>query len=64
MTTLLNRQKGKCPMCELRFTVQDKLEIDHIIPRAQGGGNTYDNLQRLRAHCHHVKTANDRRGLA
>ena len=50
-------------MCELRFTVQDKLEIDHIIPRAQGGGNTYDNLQRLRAHCHHVKTANDRRGL-
>ncbi|MBU6187609.1 MAG: HNH endonuclease, partial [Cyanobacteria bacterium REEB444] len=33
-----------------------------IIPRAQGGGNTY-NLQLLHAHCHHVKTADDCRGL-
>jgi len=39
------------------------LEIDHIIPRAQGGGNTYNNLQLLHAHCHHVKTADDCRGL-
>ena len=63
MATLLNQQQGKCPKCELRFTVQDKLEIDHIIPRAQGGGNTYNNLQLLHAHCHHVKTADDCRGL-
>ena len=63
MVTLLKRQKGKCPSCGGWFTSEDSLEIDHKIPRVQGGSDSYQNLQLLHAHCHHVKTASDGRGL-
>src|SRR3989454_3198039 len=41
---LLKRQRGKCAWCELYFTSEDALEVDHIIPKALGGGNALDNL--------------------
>jgi RNA-directed DNA polymerase len=58
---LLKRQKGNCPFCQLYFREGDVLEIDHVIPRAQGGQNDYNNLQLLHRHCHDVKSANDGR---
>jgi len=59
VATLLKRQKGKCTYCGLTFRDGDKLEVDHIIPKAKKGKNSYDNLQLLHRHCHDVKTAND-----
>jgi RNA-directed DNA polymerase len=59
MATLLKKQKGKCNHCKLYLTLSDKLEIDHIIPKSQGGKNKLDNLQVLHRHCHDIKTAND-----
>ncbi len=56
---LLKRQRGKCAWCELYFTSEDVLEVDHVIPKALGGGNALDNLQLLHGHCHDQKTGVD-----
>lgn len=53
---LLKRQKGKCAHCGLTFKPGDLWEIDHIQPKANGGGNGYDNPQLLHKHCHDLKT--------
>lgn len=59
VTTLLKKQKGKCTHCELFFRESDVLEVDHKIPKSQGGKDIYDNFQLLHRHCHDKKTAND-----
>ncbi|QMS90922.1 group II intron reverse transcriptase/maturase [Nostoc edaphicum CCNP1411] len=56
---LLKKQKGKCTHCEMFFRESDVLEVDHKIPKSQGGKDIYDNLQLLHRHCHDTKTAND-----
>jgi RNA-directed DNA polymerase len=60
VSKLLKWQKGKCALCELFFRYGDVMEIDHKIPRSQGGKDEYRNLQLLHRHCHDVKTALDR----
>uniref|UniRef100_UPI0025EDF50E group II intron reverse transcriptase n=1 Tax=Okeania sp. SIO2F4 TaxID=2607790 RepID=UPI0025EDF50E len=59
VTTLLKRQKGKCAHSGLTFRPTDLIEVDHIIPRSEGGDNTYGNKQLLHRHCHDSKTAKD-----
>ena len=59
VSKLLKRQKGKCAHCGLTFREEDVMEIDHIVPKALGGKDKYDNLQILHKHCHDAKTAND-----
>ncbi|NEQ78499.1 MAG: group II intron reverse transcriptase/maturase [Okeania sp. SIO2C9] len=59
VTTLLKQQKGKCASCGLHFRPTDLIEVDHIIPRSEGGDNTYKNKQLLHRHCHDVKTAEE-----
>ena len=59
VTTLLKKQKGKCTHCGLFFRENDVLEVDHKIPKSQGGKDIYDNWQLLHRHCHDTKTAND-----
>ncbi len=56
---LLKKQKGICYWCCLHFQEGDILEEDHIVPRALGGKDIYDNLQLLHGHCHDEKTALD-----
>jgi len=59
VTTLLKRQKGKCTHCNMFFREIDVMEVDHRIPKSQGGKNSYENWQLLHRHCHDTKTAND-----
>jgi RNA-directed DNA polymerase len=59
MATLIKRQKGKCAYCELHFREEDVMEVDHKIPKSQGGKDKYDNWQLLHRHCHDTKTALD-----
>ena len=59
VSKLLKRQKGKCAHCGLFFREDDVMEIDHKIPKSQGGKDSYDNWQLLHRHCHDTKTAND-----
>jgi rubredoxin len=40
-------QKGKCNQCGLFFREDDVLEVDHIIPKSQGGKDDYKNIQRF-----------------
>lgn len=56
---LLRLQRGKCRRCQTYFKDGDKLEVDHIIPKQQGGKDTWFNLQLLHRHCHDQKTALD-----
>ncbi|WP_315876728.1 HNH endonuclease signature motif containing protein [Acaryochloris sp. 'Moss Beach'] len=52
---LLKRYKGKCPACGLLFMEGDLVEVDHKIPKLDGGTDRFDNLQPLHRHCHDVK---------
>jgi RNA-directed DNA polymerase len=60
VANLMKSQKGKCTRCGLYFEDEDVLEVDHIIPKSEGGKDQYKNYQLLHRHCHHEKTAEDR----
>ena len=51
---LYGKQNGKCCGCNTQFEIQH-LEIDHIVPRSQGGGSERENLQLLCGHCNRTK---------
>jgi 5-methylcytosine-specific restriction protein A len=53
----LARDQFTCVRCGER----DGLEVDHVVPIAQGGTWTLDNAQTLCRHCHAEKTAQERR---
>lgn len=59
VASLLKRYKGKCPACGSLFMEGDLIEVDHKIPKLDGGTDRFDNLQPLHRHCHDVKTARD-----
>jgi len=44
-----------CAKCKNKFS-SEELELDHIIPIANGGTNDYNNLQPLCIECHLAKT--------
>ncbi|MEV5913359.1 HNH endonuclease [Streptomyces chartreusis] len=53
----LARDGFACVLCGAK----EFLEVDHVLPIAQGGTWTLDNAQTLCRTCHRVKTAQDRR---
>lgn len=60
---LLQKQQGKCRWCELLFKDGDQIEIDHITPKSEGGGEELSNKCALHRHCHdqrHAKHATER----
>lgn len=54
---LLQKQEGKCRWCGLLFRDGDLIEVDHITPRSQGGGETLSNKCVLHRHCHDERHA-------
>lgn len=50
VTTLLQRQNGKCPHCGLRFMAADVLEVHHLDGNHRN--NRYSNWALLHGHCH------------
>lgn len=56
---LLRIQRGTCKYCNNKFTITDKLEVDHILPKFKGGTDNYNNLQVLHKYCHALKTKKD-----
>ena len=61
---LLKRQDGRCTYCGYSFKAGDVLEVDHLIPRKQGGRDDSTNWQLLHRYCHVEKTARERRRCA
>jgi RNA-directed DNA polymerase len=56
---LLRKQKGRCSICKLQFTLGDDMDTDHVIPLHLGGKDIWANVQLLHAHCHITKTRKD-----
>jgi RNA-directed DNA polymerase len=57
LAALLKRQEGRCIHCGLLLIDQDRIEIDHIVPRPRRGRDNVTNLRALHRHCH------DQRGI-
>jgi RNA-directed DNA polymerase len=50
---LWKEQRGRCVMCGRILQAEEQpWHIHHRIWRSRGGGETYDNLELLHAHCH------------
>jgi len=43
------------------LTLNEKIEVDHIIPKAEGGEDTLKNKRAIHQLCHQIKTAEERR---
>jgi RNA-directed DNA polymerase len=54
---LLQKQQGKCQWCGLLFRDQDLIEIDHIVPKSEGGGEEVSNKWAIHRHCHDQRHA-------
>mgnify|MGYP003346698194 FL=1 len=53
---LYKEQKGHCKACDVEMRIVD-FEVDHIIPKAKGGGDYYENYQLLCSSCNRIKGA-------
>ncbi len=51
---MFGKQNGKCNGCKIHFP-RDNFDIDHIIPKSDGGGNERGNLQLLCPQCNKIK---------
>ncbi len=51
---LYKAQEGMCNACGTAFELRH-LELDHIIPKAKGGGDYYENYQLLCGSCNRIK---------
>jgi len=54
---LLQKQQGKCRWCGLHFRDGDLVEVDHITPKNEGGGEELSNKFALHRHCHDARHA-------
>ena len=59
---ILRRDGGLCQPCQSDGHVTGATEVDHIVPKAQGGGDNDENLQAICIECHSAKTARESRG--
>ncbi len=59
LARLLQKQQGKCRWCELTFRHGDRVEIDHMTPKSEGGGDELSNLTAIHRHCHDQRHARD-----
>jgi len=45
-------QRGRCPRCDQLITEETRWHVHHVIPRVEGGPDTWDNLKLLHPDCH------------
>lgn len=54
---VLRRDNGLCQVCLKESSPVKATEVDHIIPRSQGGSDDMSNLQSICTHHHRIKTS-------
>ena len=54
---ILRRDKGLCQVCLKAGKFRPARQVDHIVPKFEGGTEDDDNLQSICLDCHKVKTA-------
>lgn len=58
---ILSRDSGLCQVCLKRGQVTRATQVDHTIPKAEGGTDADENLQAICKSCHQAKTADESR---
>ncbi|HNB69181.1 HNH endonuclease [Accumulibacter sp.] len=58
---ILERDAGLCQVCLSNGQVTVATQVDHIIPKCNGGEDGDDNLQAICKPCHQAKTASESR---
>ena len=48
-----HRQEYKCPICKQSLFNDEPLHLHHIVPKCEGGKDTFKNLVWLHQFCHH-----------
>jgi 5-methylcytosine-specific restriction protein A len=56
---VLQRDNGLCQACKAMGRLQPGNQVDHRLPKADGGTDDEANLQTLCAPCHAAKTAGE-----
>ena len=56
----LRRAGHRCKWCG----TSDHLQMDHIVPKSEGGATSLGNVQILCRACHKVKTILEQRGMS
>jgi hypothetical protein len=62
-SAIASSQSYNCNICEIELNDNREFDIDHIIPIANGGKNTLDNLQAICKKCHSEKTKAEKYGI-
>lgn len=55
------RDDWLCQPCKRKGRLTPAVEVDHVIPKSQGGTDDDDNLQAICDPCHKAKTAREAR---
>ena len=50
----------QCRHCKAEGRITPANEVDHIVPKARGGTDAYDNLQAINHECHERKNIEDK----
>jgi 5-methylcytosine-specific restriction endonuclease McrA len=59
---LVIKQQGRCVKCGELFELEkEEIEMDHIVPKADGGTDKLKNLVVLHKECHQKKTSWERK---
>ena len=56
---VMERDRGLCQPCARRGHVVLARDVDHKVPKFEGGSDDEANLQAICADCHRVKTAEE-----
>ena len=59
---ILERDECLCQPCLASGRVSVGTQVDHVVPKAQGGSDHHSNLQAICAACHRAKTAAESTG--
>lgn len=59
---ILRRDHYLCQPCYKLNKLTPAEQVDHIVPKAQGGTGERDNLQSICTECHNKKTATEKKG--
>jgi len=62
-SAIASTQDYNCNICGIELNDNREFDIDHIIPIANGGKNTVDNLQAICKACHQEKTKFEKYGI-
>ncbi len=58
---ILERDNGLCQVCLKRGVLTAAKQVDHVVPKAEGGSDLDENLQSICDNCHKAKTASESR---